>query len=78
MGRPADRVEGVVLITDYGAADQLVTELNEKRGVRVNPKAAAPVVEEESPVVEEEAPVMEEETPVVEEEAPVVEEETLW
>ncbi len=71
MGRPADRVEGVVLITDYGAADQLVTELNEQRGVRVKPKAA-------DPVVEEEAPVMEEETPVVEEESPVVEEETLW
>ena len=78
MGRPVDRAEGVILITDYGAADQLVTDLNEKRGVRVKPKAAAPVVEEESPVMEEETPVVEEEAPVVEEETPVVEEETLW
>ncbi len=32
MGRPVDRAEGVVLITDYGTADQLMSDLKRKRG----------------------------------------------
>ena len=73
MGRPADRVEGVRLITDYGAGEWLRRALLEKRGVKDKKEAVAPVIEEESPVIEEEAPVMEEESPMVEGE----EEETL-
>ena len=64
MGRPVDRAEGVILITDYGTADQLMTDINKKRGM----------VEKESPVMEEEILVEEEETPSAEEEAPVEEE----
>ena len=67
MGRPADRVEGVRLITDYGAGEWLKEALEKKRGGKVRKEEVAPVVEEEAPVMEEESPMVEEE-----------EEETLW
>ena len=54
MARPADRVEGVRLITDYGAGEWLKKALEQKRGVKVKKKVDAPVMEEETPVVEEE------------------------
>lgn len=62
MARPADRVEGVRLITDYGAGEWLKEALEQKRGVTVKKKVDAPVMEEEAPVEEEELPVEEEET----------------
>ena len=31
MGRPADRVEGVVLVTDYGALDKIAEKMEEKK-----------------------------------------------
>ena len=67
MGRPVDRAEGVVLITDYGTADQLMSDLKRKRGDKERAEEVTPVAEQEFLVEEEETPVAEEETPVAEE-----------